>query len=1018
MASIANSLIPFPGCRSFYESEQSSFHGRMKQVDDVLLLLHKHKFIVLTGQIGSGKSSFLQSGLIPALRKGHNGLAGKEWVVCKTRPGLAPIKNLAYALSENNLLNPSIKSTPEQRLWIEKNLKEGISGLESVYRRSEIFGKKNLMIIIDQFEDLFLHTSRFNNAAVLNEETNQYINAITGANFAEDIAVYVVISLGAENIIDISPYRRLQDLMNQGQYLLPRINGMDVKRLIVNPLSGTKLSISPESIDSLLAQFGSDMRLLPNLQFLMFKIWMNFQDKGDEEIVIQPEDLAKAGNLQHCFGLHLENHYDSLDTRQKLVFEKLFKAMLSEDSLGELTQPQTLTHLSSICEASIDEISCLLTNLFEGETNFLDILPPDVSLLLSNSPKIYHRNSLVFLKNENIFINWDRFRTWLEEEKESRDIYKRLVTDQLRYDEGKTSLLRPPDLDFIWQWYQNIQPTKIWGEYLVPGYQNAIDYLTLSHSTYKNEMVLKENARKNEIKRYRRNMLTGVILAFIILTVVSSLYLNAVEERKEAVRAKSDLDKEKKRIEKLNLSLQETQDSLNGTLAQRDKVVNDLLSKEKTIKIQNVDLIRKGSQLEKSASTIKTQNQSLITKIKETEEAKSKAEAAKEKEIIATNKATDREKFSNIKNDLFVLNGEMAASENPLELIAKLNSLVNNYEAFSLKVEGVVLPNNSLFKLLNLASRKLEANNNISSQVIKSNAGLRCVIVHNGGFFCAGDEGKLFKNTQQNVSGIGQRIRTILPLKGESGTLLGTFDGAVYAIYPGKSPEKIISSSSAKPAVSLLHSFQNGTYLLAGQNELTLFSLEKGVLSKSLLKDDLLAISPLKGRGEFLISTRKGLYTWKPGEDVRQLLSIGKGEFAYAVSAIEISENMVSFGFKNGKILLFPLITFLQNPETFPSQKFVYHNAEITKMELFNGKLFSASLDKSVQFVNLSLPNPNSFVVKLVENNSWIWDISIQQNKSGVNYLLCADENGSLKKYFISVEDHLNYINDLAKRNE
>lgn len=1017
MATKANSLIPFPGCRSFYESEHSSFFGRIKQVDDVLLLLHKHKFIALTGQIGSGKSSFLQSGLIPALRKGHNGLAGKEWAICNTRPGLAPIKNLAYALSENNLLNPSIKSTPEQRLWIEKSLKEGISGLESIYRRSEIFGKKNLIIIIDQFEDLFLRTDRFNKATVLNDETNQYINAITGANFAEDIAVYVIISLSAENIIDISPYRRLQDLMNEGQYLLPRISGVDVKRLIVNPLSGTNLSISQESMDSLLAQFGSDMRLLPNLQFLMFKIWTTFQYSTEGEVVIQPEDLAEAGNLQHCFAVHLENHYNSLDTRQKVVFEKLFKAMLSDDSLGKFTQPQTLTHLSSICEASDNEISFLLHDVFKGECNFLDILPPDVSLLHGNSADIYHRNSLIFLKNENIFLHWDRFRTWLEEEKESRDIYKRLITDQLRYSDGKTSLLRPPDLDFIWQWYQHNQPTKIWGEFLVPGYQNAIDYLILSHSTYKNEMVLKENARKNEIKRYRRNMLIGIILAFVILTVVSSLYLNAVEERKEAERAKANLDMEKKRIEKLNLSLQETQDSLNGTIVQRDKVVNELLTKEKTIKIQNVDLIRKGSLLEKSASTIKTQNQSLITKIKETEEAKSKAEAAKEKEILATNKATDREKFSNIKNDLFVLTGEMAASENPLELIAKLNTVYNNYEAFSRKVEGVVLPNNSLFKLLNLASRKLEVKKNISPQMIKSNAGLRSVVVNNGGYLCAGDEGKLFKNTQQNVSDIGHRIRTILPLKGESGTLLGTFDGDVYAIYPDKSSKKIISSSSIKPAVALLNSFQNGTYVLAGQNELTLFSLEKGVLSKSLLKEDLLAIYPIFGRGEYLISTRKGLYTWKQGEDVRLLLSIGKGEFTYPVSAIEISENLISLGFKNGKILLFPLKAFLENPEIFPSQKFVYHNAEITKIELFKGKLFSASLDKSVQFVDLSLPNPNSFVVKLIENNSWIWDISIQQNKSGVDYLLCADENGSLRKYFIAEEDHLNYINDLAKRN-
>ena len=192
-------------------------------------------------------------------------------------------------------------------------------------------------------------------------------------------------------------------------------------------------------------------------------------DRDQEDIIIQPEDLANVGNLQHCFATHLELHYNNLDDRGKQVFEKLFKVLVSTESLGKMTQPQTLAHLSSICESSLEEISTLLLPICRGEEMFLEILPPDISMNTGNRNLQLHKNSLLVIKNENIFIYWERFRDWLEEEKESRDIYKRLVTDQLRYDAGKTALLRPPVIDFLWQWYQKKQPSKIWGEYLVPG---------------------------------------------------------------------------------------------------------------------------------------------------------------------------------------------------------------------------------------------------------------------------------------------------------------------------------------------------------------------------------------------------------------------------------------------------------------------------------------------------------------------------------------------------------------------
>lgn len=1014
MSIIAHSKIPFAGCRSFNESEQSSFYGRSKQVDDVLLLLQKHKFIVISSQVGSGKSSFLQSGLIPALKKGHNGLAGKEWVICKTRPGLAPLKNLAFALAENDLLNPSVKSTPEQPLWIEKRLREGISGLEAVYRQSEIFGKKNLMIVIDQFEDLFLKTNQSRYAS-LNDETNQYINAVTGANFAEEIAVYVVIALSAENIIDLSPYRRLQDLMNQGQYLLPRISSVDLKRIILNPFHGSNIRLSPESVDTILSQFGSDMRLLSNLQFLLYKLWTTF-DKGEEQVIlVEPEEVEKLGNLPNAFSFHLENYFNQLDDHQKEVFEKIFKAMVSDESIGKLTQPQTLAYLSSITESSFEEITDVLMPVSQGEITFLEILPPDITSKSSHLNQNYHPNSVVFLKNENIFIHWDRFRHWLEQEKESREVYKNLVANQLRYDAGKTSLLRPPDLDFIWQWYQTNSPSKIWGENLVHGYQNAIDYLNLSHSSYKNELVLKENARKNEIKRYRRNMLIGVVVGLVIISVVSVLAIKANNEKRIAdkerliaVKAKEDLAQKKIIADRLNQALTESQDSIN-------QIVTELKNKEITIRNQNLTLVKKSSDLEKSAITIKEQYKNLETQIKETKEAVKKAEIAKDKEIVATKKAKTREEFSNVKNQLFLLVGEFLANENLLELIPRLNLKIIEYNEISREIFGTVLPNNTLYQLLNIATAKLEALRNKSSIILRSTAGLRTVINQNGNLICGGDAGILFTDSRKNKVEIGNRIRYILPSKMSSSSLVGTFNGTVYSASAGSPAVKIINSSFNLPTVGLFNSFKNGEFLLATQNEMILFSLEKGIISQSMLRDKLLAIVPLVNQNKFLLSTQKGLYFWKTSGEIESILPIGSGEFSIPVSSISLSKNLISFGFQNGKIVLYNLDDFFQNVRINPKEKFVFHRSDITKMIFFEDKLFSSSLDKSVYFVDLKLENPAANAIKLVENNSWIWDIIIRREENGIVYLFFADENGFLKKYFINANDQLDWINNLAK---
>ena len=89
------------GLLPYQEEDQSFFFGREKEVENLLQIIQKNKLITLTGASGSGKTSLVNAGLIPRLKKGFLGQAGKEWSVCSFRPGVNPIENMIAALTNS-----------------------------------------------------------------------------------------------------------------------------------------------------------------------------------------------------------------------------------------------------------------------------------------------------------------------------------------------------------------------------------------------------------------------------------------------------------------------------------------------------------------------------------------------------------------------------------------------------------------------------------------------------------------------------------------------------------------------------------------------------------------------------------------------------------------------------------------------------------------------------------------------------------------------------------------------------
>ena len=81
----------------FREADSDRFFGRDREVEELLQSLRLHPFLAVIGPSGSGKSSLVFAGLIPALRR--SGLFGTGgWAIRTLRPGERPMAALADAL--------------------------------------------------------------------------------------------------------------------------------------------------------------------------------------------------------------------------------------------------------------------------------------------------------------------------------------------------------------------------------------------------------------------------------------------------------------------------------------------------------------------------------------------------------------------------------------------------------------------------------------------------------------------------------------------------------------------------------------------------------------------------------------------------------------------------------------------------------------------------------------------------------------------------------------------------------
>lgn len=537
---------PFPGLRAFEEEEDILFFGREKQVDELLKKLRTQRFLTVIGSSGSGKSSLVKSGLLPSLHSGFMSGAGSNWKICSMRPGVNPIGNLARALSQNGILY-NYESNDDEQMYSSINesvLRRSNFGLIDAFKQSIIDPKINLLILVDQFEELFRFIKFEKDAKEGKRDSVAFINLLLKATEQKELPIYVVFTMRSDFLGDCTEFRGLPEAINEGQYLVPRMTREERRDAIVGPVGVGGARISPRLLNQLLNDVGDNPDQLPILQHALMRTWNAFKKDNPEpysEKEIDLNDYFEIGTMEHALSQHAEEAYAELGTPElKQICESIFRALTERgtDSRG-VRRPSRLSELCMLSNAKPEQVIQVIEIFRKKGRGFL--MPP-VEFTLTE-------DSIIDISHESIMRVWERLILWIEVENQSASTYLRLCEAAELYEAGKGGLLRDPELQVAWNWKKENSANAVWASRYNDLFDKSILYLEHSKEQSEKEMLFKERRQKDRLKKARRITTIISIIAFAaFLLAVYSFQLRNIATKQTVLAEKESAEAKKQRM--------------------------------------------------------------------------------------------------------------------------------------------------------------------------------------------------------------------------------------------------------------------------------------------------------------------------------------------------------------------------------------------------------------------------------------------------------------------------------------
>jgi WD40 repeat protein len=467
----------------------------------------------VVGTSGSGKSSLVRAGLLPALDSGFMAGAGTRWTIAELRPGDRPFYRLAASLLQDTEWGDDLRTAGHADQTIaslEQDLHRGNLALNWRLGIRPLPAGARLLILVDQFEELF----RYHRTA--GAEAMAFVSLLLGAASHPD--VYVVITLRSGFLGDCARYPGLPETINAGLFLTPRLGPEQIADAIQLPARLFDGEVEPDLVRRLLAEAKGESDQLPLLQHALMRLWD--MDKGERLLTLG--ELNALGGMRQALEDHAEEAFSELNPDQRHIAEILFRSLTEHGPEERDTRrPIPLGVVADLAEVDPTEVSAVVEVFREPDRSFL--MPPAGTLL--------DRETVLDIAHEALIRQWGRLRDWNVDEAKRAELYQRLTAAAARWKKGTGALWIDPDLEYALQWREQTRPNPAWAERYGGDFGVAMAFLDAGRDQREQQRKEQEAQRREALRRAR----STALISFLGLVIVAGIAGWGWLERQHAV---------------------------------------------------------------------------------------------------------------------------------------------------------------------------------------------------------------------------------------------------------------------------------------------------------------------------------------------------------------------------------------------------------------------------------------------------------------------------------------------------